>query len=79
MKIPSHRRILIVDDELQVLTFLDDLFRTEGWEVLTADSGASGIDKLEQDRFDIVLTDLKMPGPDGIEVLRTSKKLQGDA
>ena len=79
MKIPSHRRILVVDDELQVLTFLDDLFRTEGWEVQTADSGASGIDKLEQGRFDIVLTDLKMPGPDGIEVLRTSKKLQADA
>ena len=78
MKIPSHRRILIVDDELQVLTFLDDLFRTEGWEVQTADSGSSGIDKLEQNRFDIVLTDLKMPEADGIEVLRTAKKLQAD-
>lgn len=79
MKIPPHRRILIVDDEPQVLTFLDDLFRTEGWAVQTADSGSSGIDKLEQNRFDIVLTDLKMPGPDGIEVLRTAKKLQADA
>src|SRR4030065_2245810 len=76
---PPHRKILVVDDELQVLAFLDDLFRTEGWEVQTADSGASGIDKLEQGRFDIVLTDLKMPSPDGIEVLRTSKKLQADA
>jgi len=74
-----HRRILIVDDELQILTFLDDLFRTEGWEVQTADSGSSGIDKLEESRFDIVLTDLKMPGPDGIEVLRTARKLQSDA
>ncbi len=73
MKIPPHRRILIVDDEPQVLTFLDDLFRTEGWTVQTADSGSSGIDKLEQSRFDIILTDLKMPGPDGIEVLRTAK------
>ncbi len=79
MKVPSYKRILIVDDELQVLSFLDDLFRTEGWEVQTADSGSSGIDRLEQSRFDIVLTDLKMPGPDGIEVLRTAKKLQGDA
>ena len=79
MKVPSHRRILIVDDEFQVLTFLDDLFRTEGWDVQTADSGSSGIDMLEQNRFDIVLTDLKMPGSDGIEVLRTAKKLQGDA
>ena len=77
--IPLHRRILIVDDELQILTFLEDLFRTEGWEVQTADSGSSGIDRLEQHRFDIVLTDLKMPGTDGIEVLRTSKKLQADA
>ncbi len=79
MKVPPHRRILIVDDEPQVLTFLDDLFRTEGWRVQTADSGSSGIEKLEQNRFDIVLTDLKMPGPDGIEVLRIAKKLQADA
>ncbi len=79
MRVPSHRRILIVDDELQILTFLDDLFRSEGWEVQTADSGSSGIDRLEQSRFDIVLTDLKMPGSDGIEVLRTAKKLQSDA
>lgn len=79
MRVPLHRRILIVDDELQILTFLDDLFRTEGWEVQTADSGSSGIDKLEQNRFDIVLTDLKMPGPDGIEVLRTARKIQSDA
>jgi len=79
MRVPSHRRILIVDDELQILSFLDDLFRTEGWEVQTADSGSSGIDRLEESRFDIVLTDLKMPGPDGIEVLRTARKLQSDA
>jgi DNA-binding NtrC family response regulator len=79
MRVPSHRRILIVDDELQILTFLDDLFRSAGWEVQTADSGPSGIDRLEESRFDIVLTDLKMPGSDGIEVLRTAKKLQSDA
>jgi len=79
LRVPSHRRILVVDDELQILTFLDDLFRSAGWEVQTADSGSSGIDRLEQSRFDIVLTDLKMPGPDGIEVLRTAKKLQSDA
>jgi DNA-binding NtrC family response regulator len=79
VKIPSYRRILIVDDELQILTFLDDLFRSAGWEVQTADSGVSGIDRLEESRFDIVLTDLKMPGSDGIEVLRTAKKLQSDA
>ncbi len=79
MKVPAHRRILIVDDELQVLNFLEDLFRSEGWDVQKADSGSAGIDKLEQNRFDIVLTDLKMPGCDGIEVLRTAKKLQADA
>jgi DNA-binding NtrC family response regulator len=79
VRIPSYRRILIVDDELQILTFLDDLFRSAGWEVQTADSGSSGIDRLEESRFDIVLTDLKMPGSDGIEVLRTAKKLQADA
>jgi DNA-binding NtrC family response regulator len=73
------RRILIVDDELQILSFLETLFRSNEWDVHTASSGTEGIEKLERERYDVVLTDLKMPGADGIEVLHTAKKLQSDA
>ncbi len=79
MKSSPSRRILIVDDEPQILTFLDSLFRSSEWDVHTAASGTEGIEKLEKERFDVVLTDLKMPGADGIEVLHTAKKIQSDA
>lgn len=78
MTVP-RRRILIVDDEPQVLSFLTDLFSSDGWETLAAPSGPAGIEMLEKERFDVVLTDLKMPGADGIEVLRTAKTIQSDA
>lgn len=76
MTIASRSRILVVDDEPQILGFLRELFQSSGWEVHTASSGSEGVDLLERDRFDVVLTDLKMPGPDGIELLRTAKKIQ---
>ncbi|GAB4373862.1 MAG: sigma-54 dependent transcriptional regulator [Deltaproteobacteria bacterium] len=79
MKITSRNRILVVDDEPQILGFLDELFRSADWEVHTASSGAEGIDRLERERFDVVLTDLKMPGTDGIELLRVVKKIQPEA
>jgi len=76
MKIAPRNRILVVDDEPQILGFLRELFQASGWEVHTASSGVEGVDLLERDRFDVVLTDLKMPGQDGIELLRTAKKIQ---
>ncbi|MBI5418738.1 MAG: sigma-54-dependent Fis family transcriptional regulator [Deltaproteobacteria bacterium] len=79
MRASLRRRILIVDDEPQILTFLRDLFQSHGWDVYDASCGTEGIEKLERERYDVVLTDLKMPGADGIEVLRTVKKIQSDA
>jgi len=73
------KRILIVDDEPQILDFLKDLFVAAGWDVQSADSGTAGIEKLEHGRYDVILTDLKMPGADGIELLRTAKNLRLDA
>lgn len=73
------RRILIVDDEPQILDFLRSLFGESGWDVDSADSGTAGIEKLEHGRYDVILTDLKMPGADGIELLRTAKNLRLDA
>ncbi len=78
MKATGLKRIVIVDDEPQILPFLRDLFRLDGWDVREAGNGTTGIEMLERERFDIVLTDLKMPGADGIEVLRTARKIQPD-
>ena len=63
-------KILLVDDEPSVLKILTDLVAIFGYESATAKSGFEAIEKLEQDFFDIVLTDVVMEGMDGMELLK---------
>ncbi|PWB61946.1 MAG: Fis family transcriptional regulator, partial [Deltaproteobacteria bacterium] len=79
MRAAPSKRILVVDDEPQIRSFLKNLFEMGGWDVHEALSGTEGIEKIERERYDVILTDLKMPGADGIEILRTAKKIQSDA
>jgi len=62
-------KILLVDDETAILDTLEILFRGEGYEVAVADSGPKALAALEDERPDIVLTDIRMPGATGLEVL----------
>jgi len=55
------------------------VLESESYEVVTAASGSEAIDLLKQDAFDLVLTDLKMPGIDGLEVLRRGKEIAPQA
>lgn len=67
-------RILVVDDEkIKRITLADDL-ATQGHEVVTANDGREAIEKLTAARFDVVVTDLKMPRVDGIELLKWIKQ-----
>ena len=65
--------LLIVDDEIEILQWLKDLFSYEcdrELDVYTASSGRKAIELLNHMRFDVVLTDIKMPGMDGIKLYR---------
>ena len=62
-------KILLVDDETAILDTLEILFRGEGYEVAVADSGPKALAALQDERPDIVLTDIRMPGATGLEVL----------
>lgn len=62
-------KILLVDDETAILDTLEILFRGEGWDVAVADSGPKALAALEDERPDIVLTDIRMPGATGLKVL----------
>jgi len=62
-------KILLVDDETAILETLEILFRGEGWEVVVANSGPKALAALEDDHPDIVLTDIRMPGAGGLDVL----------
>jgi two-component system response regulator HydG len=71
-------RILLVDDEKIALRNLEHIMKKEGYDVVTSQSGSQAIKMLETSgeyEFDVVLTDLKMPGVDGMEVLAQSKRL----
>lgn len=70
----SALRALIVDDELGMREFLELSLRHRGYEVLCAQDGQQAIARLGQDdRFDIVISDLTMPHAGGLEVLRASQ------
>jgi DNA-binding NtrC family response regulator len=70
----SKGKILVVDDEDIVRTSCSRTLSPEGYEVRLAKNGAEGLKMANEDRFDLVLTDLKMPDMDGIEVLRIIKE-----
>jgi PleD family two-component response regulator len=66
--------ILIVDDEEVMRNLLCDILTDAGYKVEAVSCGGEAIEKVQQDKFSIVVTDLKMPGMNGIEVI---KKLKG--
>lgn len=67
-------RILVIDDEPLAAKTLAALLRTLGHEAVVAVEGKEGIRLLETDRFDLLLTDLGMPGVSGWDVAQAAKK-----
>lgn len=69
--------ILLVDDEPHYLMLLGDILRNEGWTVFTAENGGDALEKIEEHRVDIVISDIYMPVVNGIELQKTLKKRDG--
>src|SRR5512140_17921 len=68
--------MLIVDDEESMVQFLSILLSKEGYDVRVARSGKDALEQAEEDNFDVVVTDIKMPGEiDGLGVLSGVKKI----
>ena len=66
-------KILIIDDEEIMRSFLADVLTDEGYETDIAENGEQGIEKIKQGNFHLVITDVKMPGISGIDVLKAAK------
>ena len=73
-----QRTLLLVDDEPNILTALKRLFRRDGHRMLSAASGAEALEVLSQHKVDVIITDQRMPGMTGVELLRSAKTLYPD-
>ncbi|MBT3257899.1 MAG: response regulator [Deltaproteobacteria bacterium] len=74
----NNPKILIVDDEPDILELLSKLLTLEEYRVKTASRGREAIDLFRSEPFDLVITDIRMPGMDGVEVLKEIKQLDED-
>lgn len=75
----SKTNVLIVDDEIELLDVLKDYFEGSSHELCLCSTGEEAISELEKGKFDVVLTDINLPGVDGLEVLRQAKELDEHA
>lgn len=71
-------KILIVDDEKAIRESLELLLRDEGYKAETAADGEEALEKIKTDNYDLVITDIKMPKLDGIELLRKTNQISPD-
>jgi diguanylate cyclase (GGDEF)-like protein len=78
MKRQRERTLLLVDDEPSIVAALKRLFRRDGYRIVTAHSGAEGLQRMAEYDVDVVLSDQRMPGMTGVEFLRSAKELYPD-
>lgn len=71
-------KIMVVDDEALVRQSLEDILRLEGYDTKSVPNGGMALDLFQEEQFDLVLLDLRMPGIDGIEVLEGVSKISAD-
>jgi DNA-binding response OmpR family regulator len=70
----NKKTILLIEDDLDVLSMMTKHLKHFGYEVLVATDGMEGLKRLETDRFDLVITDIVMPYVSGIGVVRAVKE-----
>ena len=67
-------KVLVIDDEKSIAESLGQILTLVGYNVTTAAGGAEGIEIFDKDLFDLVITDIRMPGVNGIGVVRHIRK-----
>jgi DNA-binding NtrC family response regulator len=72
-------RILIIEDDKEMRSLLEDILDEEGFETESVSNGSDGLQELTKEPFDLVITDIRMPGLTGLDILPIIKKLQPHA
>ncbi len=73
-EIEKSATILVIDDEPDMLALIERILKPKGYDVLLAADGVFGLSHLRQAEPDLVLLDIIMPGPDGLEVLQSIRR-----
>ena len=75
MGVEIPEKILLVDDDANILAALAEFLRAEGYEVVEACGGSEAAELLKKDEFDLVVSDVIMPGMDGLQLLEFIRSL----
>ena len=70
-------KILIVDDEPNIVTLISRYAQREGYDIVTASDGREAIDKSRSEDFDVIIMDVMMPDTDGFTACKKDKGIQG--
>jgi two-component system, NtrC family, response regulator PilR len=71
-------RVLVVDDERSMRELLSIVLRRDGYDVLLASDGKVAVETLKRERVDVLITDIRMPEMNGVDVLREAKRIDPD-
>jgi len=74
----DSRRVLVIDDEAVLRSLFRDMLSACGYEVDVAEDGAAGLARFRQQRYEAVITDLLMPGMNGLEVAAALRTIDAD-
>ena len=69
-------RVLVVDDESGPRSVMDAVLREEGFDTFAAADGNAALERLGRERFDLLITDVRMPAMDGIELARRAREMR---
>jgi len=69
-------RVMIIEDDEEMRSLLRDFFEEEGFETDSVSNGIDALEKLSENHFDLVITDIRMPGLTGLDILPTIRRLK---
>lgn len=69
------KKILVVDDDKLVLQSVNKVLKREGYETILAQNADEAISKAQKESFDLIISDIRMPGKNGVEAIREVRKL----
>jgi DNA-binding response OmpR family regulator len=72
---PGNKRILVIEDDREMRSLLKDYIEDAGYEVDSVEDGSEAFRKLARETFDLMITDIRMPGLSGLDILPGLKKL----